>query len=144
MGTFFRKIRRILFYNDFVMFLRNAWAFRRELADFRGYDYTYNLNIFCRSLELTKEFLESDKAITESAPQHAEEIADFLEDIKRFHNAYEYAEKELGYRFSDFPPKSEEEEINDKKLGDKIHEIEQNSWNKAMDNLKKNAQGWWD
>jgi hypothetical protein len=65
------------------MFIRNAWAFRRELADFRVFDYHYNLSIFCRSLELTKEFLESDKTISEGAKENAEQIEQFLKDIHR-------------------------------------------------------------
>jgi len=146
MGNFFRKIRRILFYNDFVMFLRNAWAFRRELADYRVYDYHYNLSIFCRSLELTKEFLESDKTISEGTEENAQQIEQFIKDIHRFEHSLEYAEAELGEEFPNdcYLDRSDERVAKIKVFIDKIQEVEHTSWNRAMDNLRNNMQGWWD
>jgi uncharacterized protein YwqG len=145
MMKFFRLIRRVLFYNDYVMFLRNAWAFRKELAYFRPYDHGYNMEIFCRSLVLTRDFLESDKALSEPAKEYAEQITDFLENIDRHNNAAEIAEKELGYTFSYLlSRRTEEQKESDRILIDKVQEIEQTSWNDAMDNLKKNFLCWWD
>ena len=146
MGNFFRKIRRVLFYNDFVMFFRNAWAFRRELADYRVYDYHYNLSIFCRSLELTKEFLESDKTISEGTEENAQQIEQFIKDIHRFEHALEYSEAELGEEFPNdcYLDRSDERDAKIKVFIDKIQEVEHTSWNRAMDNLRNNMQGWWD
>jgi hypothetical protein len=128
------------------MFFRNAWAFRRELADYRVYDYHYNLSIFCRSLELTKEFLESDKTISEGTEENAQQIEQFIKDIHRFEHALEYSEAELGEEFPNdcYLDRSDERDVKIKVFIDKIQEVEHTSWNRAMDNLRNNMQGWWD
>ena len=143
---FLKEIKRILFYNSFIMFLRNVWAFRRELANFRVFDYHYNLSIFCRSLELTKEFLESDKTISEGAKENAEQIEQFLKDIHRFEHSLEYVEAELGEEFPHdcFLNRSDEKDAKIKLFIDKTQEVEHTSWNRAMDNLRDNLPGWWD
>ena len=43
-------------------FLRNLWFFRNELWEFRGWDYSHNLNMFARSLERTSMTLEIGRA----------------------------------------------------------------------------------
>ena len=140
-----RMYFRYIYYSDCVSFFRNAWAFRKELAYFRAYDHGFNMQIFCRSLVLTRDFLESDKAISQPAKQCAEEITDFLESIERRNNAALIAEQELGYEFAPLVfHRTEEEKEKDKILIDRVHEIEETSWNNAMDNLKKNMLGWWD
>ena len=140
-----RMYFRYIYYSDCVSFFRNAWAFRKELAHFRAYDHGFNMQIFCRSLVLTRDFLESDKAISQPAKQCAEEITDFLESIERRNNAALIAEQELGYEFAPLVfHRTEEEKEKDRILIDRVHEIEETSWNNAMDNLKKNMLGWWD
>jgi len=142
---YFKYMRRVIFYSDCVSFFRNVWAFRKELAYFRAYDHGFNMEIFCRSLVLTRDFLESDKAISQPAKQCAEQITDFLESIERRNNAALIAEQELGYEFAPLVfQRTEEEKEKDKILIDKVHEIEETSWNNAMDNLKKNFLHWWD
>ena len=140
-----RKIKRLTIRNPFFMFLRNVWLFRRELWNFRKFDYKYNLDLFCRSLEITRDFLASEDAIAEPAPQNAEEIEDFLEAIDNFHNHVEIGMEELGYDFSPlFGHGSEEEMEKDKALLDKIHKVEEDSWERAMDILKNRMRHWWD
>lgn len=40
-------------------FVKNVWFFRKELWDFKGWDYSYNLQLFARSLESTSDLLEN-------------------------------------------------------------------------------------
>lgn len=40
-------------------FVKNVWFFRKQLWDFRSWDYSYNLQLFARSLEATSDLLEN-------------------------------------------------------------------------------------
>lgn len=40
------------------MFFENIWYFRKQLWEFRSWDYTYNLRLFGRSLEKTAHTME--------------------------------------------------------------------------------------
>lgn len=44
-----------IFFKKIHNFIKNCWLFKKELAQFQKYDYAYNLRLFNRSLELTKE-----------------------------------------------------------------------------------------
>ena len=105
-----RKIKRLTIRNPFFMFLRNVWLFRRELWNFRKFDYKYNLDLFCRSLEHTRDFMASPNAVCESSAQAAEEIYEFLEAMDNFHNHVEIGIGELGYDFSPLRGEHSEEE----------------------------------
>lgn len=138
-------LQRFLFKWDIFMFAKNIWRFRRELWRFRAYDYDYNLSLFVRSLEITRDFLESDKAMAVCSREHADQISDFIDSIDQFKNSIERAEKELGYEFIPLSDNySKEQNQRDKALIQKVDEIENKGWNDAMDNLKKNMRSWWD
>lgn len=136
-----KKIYKVIFRNDFFMFIKNIWRFRHALWRFRAYDFDYNLDMLVRSLEITKDFLESDKAMSVSSKEYADQISAFIENIDRNRNAIDYAEKELGYKFSPFTGRVAEK---DRILIAKVDEIERKSWNEAMDILKNDMHSWWD
>jgi hypothetical protein len=46
------------FRRDLPYFLENIWFFRKELYKFRSWDYSYNLEMFRRSLEKTVNTIE--------------------------------------------------------------------------------------
>ena len=69
-----QKIKRLTIRNPLLMFLKNVWLFRRELWNFRTFDYKYNLDLFCRSLEHTRDFMASPNAVCESSAEAAEDI----------------------------------------------------------------------
>jgi len=79
-------------------FCENVWVFRRELATFRPFDYSFNLAILKRSLEQTANLLDSDNAYSMSAEGSAEEIRSFLDCLEHFENPTGLAEARLGYR----------------------------------------------
>ena len=146
-------------------FIRNTWRFRHELVEFGAFDYSCNLRLFARSLEITADFLESDKAMTCSAPEHAEEIREFLDCLEHFENPTGLAEARLGYRHNwelwlDQMDKARQDPNNkdgeftcmpmlDKSDGDKrfwevTNKIEEEMWNKAWEKFSNQARGWWD
>lgn len=139
-----RKIKRLTIYNPLFMFLKNIWLFRKELWNFRTFDYKYNMDLFCRSLEHTRDFMASSDAVCESSNQTAEEIDDFLNAIDDFNNHVGVGIDELGYDFSPLWSESEEGRIKDKILLDRVHQIEEDSWERAMDLLKNRMRHWWD
>jgi len=134
-GRWFRRLSP-------VRFIYNAWRFRKELSEFCTFDYHYNLSIFCRSLELTKEFLESDDTVSMGTKENAEQIEQFIQDIHRVEHSLEYAEAELGIEFPDDWLSADNPQI--RMFIEKEKEIEHTSWNRAMDNLRDNLRSWWD
>ena len=46
------------FRRDLPYFLENIWYFRKELYAFRSWDYSFNLDLFRRSLEKTVHTIE--------------------------------------------------------------------------------------
>ena len=143
MTSFARKIRKIrqwLFVNSPVMFIKNCWRFRKQLARFRSFDYKYNLDLFCASLEITRDFMLSDQTVTQGTDQTAEEIQHFLDLVKRYNNAIQVAEQELGYELS---PLGETRE-GDKALMTRIESIEETSWHDAFVFLSQKLRNWWD
>ena len=136
-----RKIKRWLFVNSPVLFVKNCWRFRKELAKFRTFDYKYNLDLFCASLEITRDFMLSENTVSQGAEKTAEEIQHFLDLLKRYHNAIEIAEQELGYEFSPLEDPNVEK---DRRLLTRIESIEETSWLEAFNFLRDKLRNWWD
>jgi hypothetical protein len=148
-------------------FIINAWRFRHELVEFGPYDYSCNLHLFARSLEITADFLESDKAMTCSAAEHAEEIREFLDLLTHCQSPYDLAEARLGHApdlcliFDDWDQaaKAHEDSKSDvpwiempcRERSDEdvaYHEecdrIEKEMWEQAWVKFSEQAQCWWD
>jgi hypothetical protein len=136
-----RKIKRWLFVTSPVLFVKKCWRFRKELAKFRTFDFKYNLDLFCASLEITRDFMLSGDTVSEGGEQTAEEIQHFLDLLKRHHNAIEIAEKELGYEFS---PLEDPDPKKDRALITRIESIEETSWLDAFNFLRDKLRNWWD
>ena len=136
-----RKIKRWLFVNSPVLFVKNCWRFRKELAKFRTFDYKYNLDLFCASLEITRDFMLSEDTVSQGSEKTAEEIQHFLDLLKRHHNAIEIAEQELGYEFSSLENPDVER---DQRLLTRIESIEETSWLEAFNFLRDKLRNWWD
>lgn len=81
------------------MFLKNIWFFRKQLWDFRWWDYSFNLDIFRRSLEKTSKELEvRGNEIDETRLKKVAKINRAIELLGhiRSDSYIEMAEKELG------------------------------------------------
>lgn len=138
--NYIRKIKIWLFYNSPAMFIKNCWRLRKQLAQFRSFDYSYNLDLFCASLEITRDFMLSDQTVSEATEQTAEEIQHFLDLLKRHRNAIQIAEQELGYEFSPIGETSD----GDRALVTRVESIEETSWNDAFVFLSQKLRHWWD
>jgi hypothetical protein len=53
-----KKISHKMRNSAIILFIRNMWNFRKELRNFYPWDYSFNLQVFKRSLELTKDYIE--------------------------------------------------------------------------------------
>ena len=80
-------------------FLGNLWFFRKQLWQFRSWDYSFNLQIFARSLEKTVETIEFHGFEVDTT--RLKKVEKMKRVIQLIHNVrtdsyIEMAEKELG------------------------------------------------
>lgn len=128
-------------------FFKNVWRFRSELYEFYPWDYSYNLSIFRRSLELTADNIEkSGWEVEESRMKKVAKMREAIEILKRVRsNSYtEMAEAELGdlimhdWEFEDVEDRpgsvrlvdndTPEEREHNRKVFERSHEIEEAEW----------------
>jgi len=128
-------------------FFKNIWRFRKELYHFQDWDYSYNLSMFRRTLELTSDYMEKEGIEEETS--RAKKVAKMKEAILLLKNVRndEYigkAEAELGPLFLrgwDFEEmdehpgsmqlketETEEEKLHNSKVFKRAQEIEEQQW----------------
>lgn len=137
----FRKVKHWFLINPIVVFTKNCWRFRKQMAKFRSFDYGYNLDLFCASLEITRDFMLSENTVSQGTEETAEEIQHFLDLLKRYENSIKIAEEELGYGFSSLENPDIEK---DRALLSRITSIEESSWAEAFNLLRDKLRNWWD
>lgn len=128
-------------------FFKNVWRFRNELYEFYPWDYSYNLSIFRRSLELTADNIEkSGWEVEESRMKKVAKMREAIEILKRVRSdSYtDMAEKELGdlilhdWEFEEVEDNpgsvrlvdkdTPEEKEHNKKVFERSREIEEAEW----------------
>lgn len=134
--------------------LWNFWFFRREIWNFRDFDYSYNLDLFRRSLLPLQARLKD--GITMSGPEDAKSIQRFLDatDDTQFWDVCEEYKKHL--RSIEFRPiegtdmyelfSAEDTSIppqRKKQLIKRIYKWEEARWKRAITELSK-MRGWWE
>jgi len=145
-GTWWYKTYEFFRY-DIWRFFGNIWRFRKELYDFYPWDYSYNLSLFRRSLELTGDYLEN-KGIEENTSR-IKKVAKIREAIVLLKNIrkdshIDKAEAELGKLVLngwDFEPSkdhpgsmvmidndTEEEKEHNSKVFARANEIQEEEW----------------
>lgn len=126
------------------MFFKNVWYFRKELWRFRGWDYTFNLQMFSRTLEKTVHTLEFyGNEVESTRNKKIQKIKRVIEIIKNLdENRYiSIAEKELGELknsggwFQDIEDTPEEKEHN-KKVFERSSELEKQEFEELWQILK--------
>jgi hypothetical protein len=125
------------FRRDLPYFLENIWFFRKELWAFRSWDYSYNLDLFRRSLEKTVHTIEyHGNEVDESRLKKVEKMKRAIQLINniRIDEYVKIAEKELGeLKNSDWlwddREDTDEERIHNKKVFERAREIEDSEWN---------------
>jgi len=63
----------------------NFWYFRKEIYYFRDFDYTYNFDLFIKSLERTANTIDSNEVIV-NHKETADSIRNFCKLYKRYIN----------------------------------------------------------
>ena len=136
-------------------FFKNVWRFKNELYDFYGWDYSYNLSIFRRSLEITADYLEKNGIeVDDSRIKKVEKMRRAIQLMNNIRNNshLEMAEKELGnlfltdWEFEEVPDSNgsmrliEKETTEQKKHNSKVftrsNEIEEEEWNELWKIIK--------
>lgn len=123
-------------------FVKNVWFFRKELWNFRGWDYSYNLQLFARSLESTSDLLENYGNEVEKTRN--KKVAKIKRAIYLLHRirTEEYileAEKELGeLKNTDFFSREDtnEEREHNRKVFDRATELENMEYEELWQILK--------
>ena len=124
------------FRRDLPYFLENIWFFRKELYAFRSWDYSFNLDLFRRSLEKTVNTIEFyGHEVDESRLKKVEKMKRAIQLLKnvRSDEYVRVAEKELGelknndWLWNDRDD-TEEESIHNKNVFERAREIEDSEW----------------
>ena len=124
------------FRRDLPYFLENIWFFRKELYAFRSWDYSFNLDLFRRSLEKTVDTIENHgNEIDGSRLKKVEKMKRSIQLIKnlRSDSYVSLAELEFGkIKNSDWlwtdKEDTEEERVHNKKIFTRAREIEESEW----------------
>ena len=127
------------------MFFENFWFFRKQLWEFRSWDYSFNLQLLSRSLEKTAKTLEFhgiEVDVTRlKKVQKINRVIEIIENIRE-NNYLSKAELELGeiilrnnWMFTD---EDENPEIiaHNKKIYDRADVLEELEWKELFDILK--------
>jgi hypothetical protein len=123
-------------------FLKNIWFFRKQLWDFRSWDYSYNLQLFARSLEATSDLLENyGNEIEKTRNKKVQKIKRSIYLLHRIRTE-DYitdAEKELGeLKNTDFFSREDtnEEREHNRKVFTRATELEEQECNELWEILK--------
>jgi hypothetical protein len=126
------------------MFFENLWYFRKQLWNFRSWDYSFNLDMFARSLEKTVHTLEfHGNEIESTRMKKVEKIKRVIQIIKNLDesNYTSIAESELGnlkniegwvYEQKDTP----EEKEHNRKVFERATQIKKSESNELWSILK--------
>lgn len=134
------------------MFIENMWYFRKELWEFRSWDYHFNLMMFSRSLEKTANTIEYyGHEVDESRLKKVRKIKRAIHIISclREDDYIERAEKEIGKLknlggwLNDIEDTDQEKEHN-RKVFAFAKEIEDYEWYEFINILKGQSPDDWD
>jgi len=141
--TWWYKTYEVLRYK-IPMFFENLWFFRKELWEFRSWDYTFNLRLLSRSLKKTShtmEFYGNEVEIYRIKKVNKIKRAIQILDTINESSYIDRAEKELGeiknldgWRM-DREDTLEEREHN-RKVFELARKIEEDEWNELWDILR--------
>ena len=126
------------------MFFENIWFFRKQLWEFRSWDYGYNLRLFSRSLEKTSHTIEHyGQEVDISRIKKVEKIKRVIEIINSINEGVyiDRAENELGeLRNLDGWRNERDDTPEEKEHNGKVfklaRKIEDDEWNELWDILR--------
>jgi hypothetical protein len=88
---------------EFFVGLRNFWYFRKEIWNFRGWDYTFQLRLWRKSLIPLRDSILNGYEVRDTRLMKVEAIQEAIDLLDRIiDDVYmDMAEAELGINFSD-------------------------------------------
>jgi len=111
-----------LFRYDIPRFIKNIWTFRKALWKFEWFDYTYNLIIFKRSLEITSKNLNKyGIEVNEHRKLKIEKINKVIELLNNHITDNYYDRIAKKYNLSD-------NELFSKEQINEMHKLENDEW----------------
>lgn len=142
-GTWWYKTYEVVCYK-IPSFFRNLWFFRKEIWEFRGWDYTFNLRLLSRSLQKTAYVMEYHGHEVEiSRMKKVEKIKRAIEILNSINESVyiDKAENELGELrnldgWSMDREDTQEEKDHNGSVFKLAKEIEDNEWNELWDILR--------
>lgn len=115
----------------------NFWRFRKEVYNFRNWDYDYNMNLFLKSLEITADGIEKEKA-HENYQKYVKDIRSFISDYKN------YDDTEIHYpEYDEVLANPIRDNAKTRDMANTWNKVEENNYNTTMDFLKDNMRNWW-
>jgi hypothetical protein len=145
------------FSKDIPRYFYNLWFFRKEIFNFRPYDYRYSLKLFGKSIERMANYIEiNGSEVKENRLKKVEKMRRVVELINII-NSDDYlglAEDELGLEYvakikwvplenGNYQMESkcsEKEEGDNSKISERSREMEELFWNELWDILKGNQK----
>lgn len=142
-GTWWYKTYEVFRYK-IPSFFRNIWFFRKEIWEFRGWDYSFNLRLLSRSLQKTAHVMEYHCHEVEiSRMKKVEKIKRAIEILNSINKSVyiDRAEKELGelknldgWRMD--REDTQEEKDHNGSVFELAKKIEDSEWNELWDILR--------
>lgn len=150
--TWWYKIYETIRYN-IPNFFKNLWFFRKEIYEYRKWDYHYSLLMLKRSLEGLEECIRTKgHEIDETRLPKIEKIQKTIQLINNItnQNHISIAEEIHGEIQGGLFNETEEEQKHNRMVFNYAHELEVKEWNELWSIIKGNddkgsdMRGWWD
>jgi hypothetical protein len=137
---------RFSFKNYIPHFIRNVWYFRKELNEFRSWDWTFSIMMFRRSLELLQNTLEKGYETEHTRLPKVEAMKEAISILKEIEmgSHYDRALASFNYKDGDVAYLSS---FMYKKVMKRSMELEQNDWDRLIKIIRDDNKGlmtWWD
>jgi hypothetical protein len=152
MKDFLTKMYEFFRY-DLKYFFRNIWTFRKELLEYRNFDYCYNLILFKRSLEDLAHTLEF-YGIDEDRLPKIKKMKKVIRRLDYFINDSQFDEAKKTYPNVDTSIEFIEDDEgitwkhkNKKNITeyyDLCHKLKEENWKNIWIEISEQMQGWWD
>ena len=146
------------FFKDIRTGIYNFWFFRKVIWDFRWWDYTFNLELFSKSLEYSA-IETAKKGNHEGSLENSLnmwKVVDLIEQVKT-DVFIDESERQIGYKLKGFDLEPIEgtdsfrlvdQEGTDKEKSRQVCELsqklEKENWELIWKKLNDEMQNWWD
>lgn len=130
-------------------FVRNVWYFRKELNEYRTWDFHYSLLILHRSIELLKEAITDGYEVEDTLTPKVAAMEEVLYLVKRLMDEVHNDEARIFYNLEEpqwaYTKRLSAELM--RKVYEKEVELENEDWDRILEIFKDKQKGiktWWD